>query len=768
MSAPVRRAWALGIALLAIVIGVASASDKPKRAFTVQESIAWSSVINFTGDPSANPRAGSALFSPAGSRFVVHMRRGSLEQNAIVDTLLSYETDAVRRYLASKRGDHPPAGRVLAQLAARREAGTISRVQWLSEHEVGFLADGPTNTKQAFVVDLTTGATSQVTRSPTPVVSFSFGGNRMLFLAHAPQQERLSMGVVGADPIGEIMTAPAPDSTPLELFSADRSGNEPLRIGVPAMNLFEPFHGLWVSPSGAYGIAFAPATNAPAHWADYQIPEYESYGYTAARVSADPTSMDLLFRSRYLLIDLRTGDARPLLDAPSGWLAQNQTPIEVFWPQDEKSVIVTNAYLPLTVEDAAIRAERAARPAIAEVNLTSGEISPIFWEPVLTDEERKRTGGRMPWRITAVECSLNCQAFTVTKRIRAGEQIDFRTETLRKVGSSWQSSARRRADAELAIDLRQSLTQRPMIYASRAGVRKVLLDPNPQAEQLTFGRVEVVRWSVSPGEVPWQGGLVYPPGYVAGQRYPLVVQTHGFDAEQFLVDGPGPYGSTAMAAQALANAGFLVLQIEDKPVPNPEQEGQMMAAGYYGGIQHLIERGLADPQRLGLIAFSRTGFYALHLLAEHPRLLKAVTIADSVQIGYVTQVLMTNLPGELINQMHVMSGGPPSVENVGEWFARNPTYKLPKTRAAVRLESNDALGSVLGLWETYALLRNANRPVEFVYFPDGTHVQSRPAERLGSQGGNVDWFRFWLLDQESDDSSKASQYQRWRQLRALQ
>jgi hypothetical protein len=40
--------------------------------------------------------------------------------------------------------------------------------------------------------------------------------------------------------------------------------------------------------------------------------------------------------------------------------------------------------------------------------------------------------------------------------------------------------------------------------------------------------------------------------------------------------------------------------------------------------------------------------------------------------------------------------------------------------------------------------------------------------RLASQGGSVDWFRFWLKGEEDPDPAKAEQYKRWRGLRELQ
>jgi hypothetical protein len=41
-------------------------------------------------------------------------------------------------------------------------------------------------------------------------------------------------------------------------------------------------------------------------------------------------------------------------------------------------------------------------------------------------------------------------------------------------------------------------------------------------------------------------------------------------------------------------------------------------------------------------------------------------------------------------------------------------------------------------------------------------------ERLASEQGNVDWFRFWLKGEEDPDPSKTDQYARWHELRKLQ
>ena len=42
----------------------------------------------------------------------------------------------------------------------------------------------------------------------------------------------------------------------------------------------------------------------------------------------------------------------------------------------------------------------------------------------------------------------------------------------------------------------------------------------------------------------------------------------------------------------------------------------------------------------------------------------------------------------------------------------------------------------------------------------------KPWERLTSQQGVVDWWRFWLQGYEDPDPAKADQYARWHTLRA--
>lgn len=757
-----QRALTALIVLYACIRFAAQADEPAKKPFTVLDTIEMTRVLDLEGYYSANAVGATALFSPDRSHFVIRMKRGDLGRNVNVESLLIFNTTDVETYLKSQNGGERPSPKFLAQVDIAVDWSEMSGIQWLNDSEVGFITQGDNGRKQVFAAKGEGGRASQLTHSQTSVASFAVSGDRILYYAHVETEAPL-VTALGDRRIYEMLFWGAdPTNSPIQLFQSSRFAGSVQRLDVPAVRLGPGLKKIWFSPSGDYAVTLAPAVNAPAHWADYKVINYENWGYRPDRVSSDPTSWDLAVRPRYQLVNLNKNTAQPLLDAPSGFVAFNRTPKEVFWPRDGHSVIVSNTYVPLGVRELTLRGQRKAGPAIAEIDLRTGAVNTILWEPMLT-EEQMRAGQRLE-PIVSIDWDGKSKILTVTKRSAQGQIVHERHQ---KSGDTWRrvQTTEQSAIATLAIQRREGLNERPKVYAT-GGVcacTKLLFDPNPQADQFTFGRAEILKWT-DKNSIEWQGGLILPPHYLAERRYPLVVQTHGFQPDEFLVDGPSG-STTAFAAQALANAGMVVLQIPDhvQATTQDERQASLYAEGYRAAIDNLVALGIADPTKVGLIAFSATGYHTIRLLADEPNLLAAASISDSVQPGYLQDVLQVN--NASVEYIRKLNGGMPSEIGYGEWFARNPLYKLSHISAAVRIEAMGP-GSAIAMLETYAVLRNARRPVDLIYFPEGSHVLMKPAERLGSQGGNVDWFRFWLQGYEDPDAAKAEQYRRWRKMQS--
>jgi hypothetical protein len=69
---------------------------------------------------------------------------------------------------------------------------------------------------------------------------------------------------------------------------------------------------------------------------------------------------------------------------------------------------------------------------------------------------------------------------------------------------------------------------------------------------------------------------------------------------------------------------------------------------------------------------------------------------------------------------------------------------------------------------TWFRLRRAGAPVEWYEYPNEGHVKRSPANKWWVFERNLDWFRFWLKDEEDNNPAKREQYQRWRAFREMQ
>jgi len=315
------------------------------------------------------------------------------------------------------------------------------------------------------------------------------------------------------------------------------------------------------------------------------------------------------------------------------------------------------------------------------------------------------------------------------------------------------------------VTIKQSFNEPPLLVATNKQASRVLWNPNPQLKDFDLGQATVFSWKTREGQ-ELKGGLFKPTDYKPGKRYPLVIQTHGFLENEFKPSGVFP---TAFAAEALAAAGIAVLQVQeyDCPLQAPScncPEGPCEASQYAAAVSQLVSEGLADPERIGIIGFSRTCFYVMETLTMGSFHLKAASITDGIMGGYLEYILVTE---RLASDFDSLMGAPPFGEGLQQWLKRSPGFNLDKVATPLLVVGSGPY-SLLYMWQPYAALHYLHKPVDLMMLNTREHVLTNPAIRLASQGGSVDWFRFWLQDYEDPDPAKAEQYKRWRDLREMQ
>ena len=198
-------------------------------------------------------------------------------------------------------------------------------------------------------------------------------------------------------------------------------------------------------------------------------------------------------------------------------------------------------------------------------------------------------------------------------------------------------------------------------------------------------------------------------------------------------------------------------------VGTPQEAGDQIA-GFSSLVEKLDQEGLIDPQRVGIIGWSRSVYHTYAALSANRPKLAAASVIEGVNYGY-WRYLMEVTEGSRSDDGPI--GSAPFGTGLQLWTERSPIFNLDKASAPLLMLETGS-GQVLADWEPYAILYSLHKPVDMVLVPTGGHVQTNPQQRLITQSMTIDWFRFWLQDFKDPDPSKTEQYKRWENLRDLQ
>jgi hypothetical protein len=457
------------------------------------------------------------------------------------------------------------------------------------------------------------------------------------------------------------------------------------------------------------------------------------------------------------------GSVRPLIKAPLGWTLGYTDSTQATWSPDGKKVLLTNTFLPLDGVSEPERSRRLRACAAAVVDPLSEDSKCVAFSS-FTAGGSKLAGAS--FGDTNDDVVLSFWDKTERRYHYQGgswEASGLPTKPGEQVSSGAGASAGSSRDT-LSLQVKEGLNSPPVLWATdlQSGKSKQIWDPNPRLAEVSLGEESVFHWKDGTGH-EWTGGLIKPPDYVPGKRYPMVIQTHGFYESDFIPDG---LSVTGFAARPLAAVGIVVLQVEDRwdHLVTPDEAPDNIL-GYESAIERLVSDGLIDPTNIGIIGFSRTCYYVESALIKDPTRFVAAVIADGVDESYMQYMLFG--VGRSPNEGPQIYGSPPFGRGLTKWTERAPGFNLNRVKTPIRLMAIGAF-SLLSEWEIYGSLLQQNKSVTLIYFPEGQHVLQKPLERLAAQQGNVDWFRFWLQGYEDPDPAKVKQYAHWREMRKLQ
>jgi hypothetical protein len=735
------------------LIGTASPialAQQAKKPFTVADEIGLTLFGDLEG---GTPEV---HFSADGSYFAVWAERGRLDLNCPQDSLRFYDSRAVENFLEHSNERQPPSPRWIVTLSTNKEGRIIDDWRWLGDSSGVAFRERATGGKQRLVLaDLREKTLEPLTSAMETIGVFDIRDRQHYVYTVVSAAEREKMQAERQAPMlvgtGHKLSQLLLPDDPRTIRGLSSRGHLWAVVGHKRFEIkhagvaLVPEGNLVLSPDGLSVATTLLVPEFPQSWETLYPPPYASSPYRLQ--VGKPVH-------QYVRIDLQSGSIGALTDAPTsndaGWWA-GDTP---HWSSDGQEILLPGTFLDS-------KDHKPSRPCVAVVDVTSNTRTCV--EMIKGHTE---TGVEENYHaIRNAQFAEGDKHRVIVSFIDHWDQSIKATEYRRTADGTWQEVAQIKGEPKLEhngfeVTVEQGFNEPPLLVVKRKQSSRVIWDPNPQLKTIDLGQASVYKWTDKEGRL-WRGGLFKPNNYEPGRSYPLVIQTHGFAEAEFRPSGVFP---TAFAARALAAVGIAVLQVGggDCPIATLD-EGPCAVSGYEAATNQLVSEGLVDPEKIGIIGFSRTCFYVMEALTTGSLRLKAASITDGVMEDYL-QYMMFDVGA---NEANSMIGAKPFGEGLQQWFRRSPGFNLNKVTAPLLVVGNGPL-SLLGMWEPYAGLRYLQKPVDLIMLNTDEHVLTNPVVRMASQGGSVDWFCFWLKDEEDPDPSKAEQYIRWHQLRKLQ
>ena len=281
------------------------------------------------------------------------------------------------------------------------------------------------------------------------------------------------------------------------------------------------------------------------------------------------------------------------------------------------------------------------------------------------------------------------------------------------------------------------------LWRFRDGFRKAqrLASFNPDLDEMPLGTSRLVTWRGADG-TQQEGTLLLPPQYVEGQALPTIVEVYGgaLGSRHQHVFG----GSEVMVyGQLLASRGYAVFY-PDMPLEERDRLRQLPGL-VLPAINRLIDLGIADPQRLGLMGNSFGSYCALALLTQTDRFQAAVVSAVYANLTSVYGALDEHGHSRLLGWCETGQArlGGSLWERRDAYVENSPLFYLDRVTTPLLLASGTLQAEEAAqAGEVFSALRRLGQRVELRLYEGEDHAPgewSEPSHRDFAERV-VQWF----------------------------
>ncbi len=303
------------------------------------------------------------------------------------------------------------------------------------------------------------------------------------------------------------------------------------------------------------------------------------------------------------------------------------------------------------------------------------------------------------------------------------------------------------ADGSMAVVAESRSSLGEVFRVAPDGALEPVTDMTEQvADWGDLGEREVIRWESEDG-VEIEGVLMKPPGFDPNARHPLMVVIHGGPTGTSRPQLVGGYvypvmewlrrGALVMMPNYRGSAGYGA----DFRALNVRNLGVGDAWDVLSGVESLVERGIADPDRIGAMGWSQGGYISAFLTTTSDRF-RAISVGAGIS-NWMTYYVNTDIHGFTRAYLKATPWDDPDI------YARTSpmtTIRRANTPTLIQHGEFDARVPTPNAYELYQGLQDVGVETRLVIYEGFGHGINKPRERLAAMVHNWEWFDRHLWD----------------------
>lgn len=281
------------------------------------------------------------------------------------------------------------------------------------------------------------------------------------------------------------------------------------------------------------------------------------------------------------------------------------------------------------------------------------------------------------------------------------------------------------------------------MYDTVTGKQQQVTDLNPHLRDLRYGEARFIE-SKTAEDKHLRGVLILPADYEEGKRYPLITKVYpGQDLSRKVYT----FGLAVeeINFQLLAAQGFAVLGVD---MPPESTDSLVDMPGFVlPAIDEVIEMGIADENRLGIMGFSYGGYCTVGLITQTTRFKAAVCGGGIYNLTSVYGRLSKGGHSSGIGWAETGQGrmGGSLWEQRQKYIDNSPIFHLDKIETPVLIYCGEGFGGddYAQSGELFSGLRRLKKKATFVWYRGEGHpaTEWRPEHRTDYQKRILDWFQ---------------------------